>query len=224
MKRPDPFLLTVLAVAGVAALGVVWVHGAPARELAAREEAWGFRISNGDLVFQDLECGVRCQLIRDVTKSPYSHVGIVIESDGGRVVWEAYHPVGPTPLAEFVSRGRDRKVGIYRLGPTLQPGTERILAAVRAMKGLPYDGNYQWDDERIYCSELVAKAVQRAIDPGLLVAKPSPPGSFGVHKAIITKMSKGTLSEQTPLVSPRDLIASGLFEKRVDELARGPSR
>ena len=46
-------------------------------------------IREGDLVFQDLACGMRCALIRQVTHSRYVHVGLVLMEDGERVVYDA---------------------------------------------------------------------------------------------------------------------------------------
>lgn len=202
------------------ALGALaaWAPGAPERALARRERAWGTRIRAGDLVFQDLACGLRCDLIRAVTSSPYSHVGIVLEENGERVVWEALGPVGPTPLAEWIERGRGQRVAVYRPRAPLLADLNAVAAEVRRMRGLPYDGDYQWDDDRIYCSELVAKAFERASGRVWFSPRPLGPGSFGPHRATIHRMSRGRLTETTPLVAPVDLIRSAHLEPIVDEL------
>jgi hypothetical protein len=198
---------------------IFWVRRAPERHLAQRERAWHTRISPGDLVFQDLDCGLRCQLIREVTHSRYSHVGIVLDEGGERFVWEALGPVGRTPLALWLERGRERRVAVYRLPPELAPRLPEIAAEVRRMGGLQYDGDYQWDDERIYCSELIAKAVVRAT--GVELAPPSAlgPGGFGSHGPQILRLSKGRLTEQTPMVTPAALARAPGLVRIADELA-----
>jgi Permuted papain-like amidase enzyme, YaeF/YiiX, C92 family len=161
-----------------------------------------------------LDCGERCALIRSVTHSRYSHVGIVLREGDELMVWEALGPVGPTPLVEWVHRGIREELAIYRFSAPIT----RLADEVRAMRGLPYDGDYQWDDERIYCSELIAKAVNRAL--GEHAFEPKPIGPLGVYAERIRKLSGGRLTEATPIVSPLDLTRSPLVTKIVDEFSR----
>jgi hypothetical protein len=218
MRFLSPFALTLAAVVLSGAAFVFWVLHEPTAFLADREAAWHAQIEAGDVVFQDLACGPRCDRIREVTHSRYSHVGIVVVEDGERVVWEAFHPVGPTPLVEWVSRGRERHVAVYRFVPSLRVQLPLIFEQIRKMQGLAYDGDYQWDDERIYCSELIAKAVSRAVGREVFTPRAVGPGGFGDKRALIERMSHGRLTEASPLVSPMDLIRSGTLVRIVDEL------
>lgn len=203
---------TLFIVLGV---GFVTVE-MPRWTLAAAEAKWRYEIQPGDILFQDLDCGPRCELIRAVTKSRYTHTGIVLEERGERVVWEAYGPVGPTPLAEWLRRGVEGKIAIYKLRPSLQTKLPLIAAEVRALRGLPYDANYQWDDANIYCSELIAKAVNRAAERGVFI--PRPVGDLGGNEALVAQWSSGTISARTLVVSPHDLVRSGVLARIVDEL------
>ena len=198
-------------VAGLA----YWASGAAARELDAREHAWAVEIEEGDLVFQDLACGERCALIRSITGSRYSHVGVVRWQDGERVVWEALRPVGLVPLADWVRRGIREEVAIYRPSGELRNLNEQLGLELHRMRGLPYDGDYQWDDEAIYCSELIAKAYERALGHALIEPQPV---SLGRHERRVSELSEGRLTSETLMVSPADLVRSGLFERLVDEL------
>ncbi|MHB8873012.1 MAG: YiiX/YebB-like N1pC/P60 family cysteine hydrolase [Myxococcaceae bacterium] len=157
--------------------------------------------------------------MREVTHSRYAHVGVVLDEGGERVVWEAFGPVGPTPLAKWLDRGRGRQAAVYRPTGGLATHRTAIAREVQAMRGLPYDGDYQWDDERIYCSELYAKAVRRATGEEHFTPHPLGPGAFGRHAETIRRLSKGRLTEQTPMVSPLDLTRSGELARVVDELA-----
>ncbi len=196
-------------------LGGAWLDGAPARELAAREAAWGVALRTGDFVFQDLACGERCDLIRDVTRSPYVHVGVVVAEGGERVVWEAYRPVGPTPLEEWVRRGVSRHVTAYRPPADALPPRRALVSALEGLRGRPYDANYQWDEERIYCSELLYRAFAAA-------GRPLPTAlrrvDLGVHEGRVRALSGGVLTSETRMVTPRDLVELPGWTRLVDEL------
>lgn len=201
------------AVTTVAALAW-WASGASGRALAEREDSWGEPIRAGDLVFQDLACGERCELIRSVTDSPYSHVGVVVEDEGVRMVWEALAPVGPVPLSEWVRRGIDAEVAVYRPHPSLRPLRNAVEEAMEGMAGRSYDGDYQWDEERIYCSELVAKAY---LEAGQELIAPHTV-DLGRHTDRVSQLSGGRLTPETLMVTPADLARSELFVRVVDEL------
>lgn len=201
-------------MAVVVAFGL-YARAQPSRDLAARERAWGQVIRPGDLVFQDLACGERCALIRDVTSSPYSHVGVVLEEQGERVVWEASGPVRSVPLGEWAMHGRDHLVAVYRPRAALLAHRARVEREVRRFAGRPYDGFYGWDEERIYCSELVAKAYRNALRRDLVLPHLV---SLGVHEARVAELSGGRLTSATLMVTPVDLVTSGAFVRVVDEL------
>lgn len=202
-------------LAALAGVGVL-VAQAPARVLEERQRAWGHRIQAGDILFQDLDCGLRCSLIRSVTHSRYTHVGIVLQEAGRLQVWEAFAPVGPVDLVDWVHRGIHEQVAIYRLRAPLAGHLPHIADAVRRLRDRPYDPDYQWDDEQIYCSELIAKAVNQA--EGTTIFAPRPIGALGPHAELIKKMSSGRLTETTEMVAPVDLVRSTQLERVVDEL------
>ena len=79
------------------------------------------------------------------------------------------------------------------------------------MEGRPYDGDYQWDDARIYCSELVVKAWDTPW------ATPHPI-ELGAYAEQVAEMTEGRLTSETLLVSPADLVTSGQARELVDEL------
>jgi len=117
-------------------------------------------LRTGDIVLQASQSGM-AESIRKATNSPYSHVGLVEVAKDGVYVVEAISPVTRTPFARWKRRGKGSHLTVMR--PRLEP--QQLQAAVDAAKrelGKPYDVRYGWDDERIYCSELVVKAYQRA--------------------------------------------------------------
>jgi hypothetical protein len=206
------------AVAALVLASAAWLRDEPARDLARREAAWGFAIAPGDLVFQDLDCGPRCDLISQVTRSRYVHVGVVLREADGLAVWEALGPVGPVPLAAWVARGVRGRVAVHRLKLATSGELEALGRAVRARRGRPYDADYQWDDARIYCSELIAKAFVQAT--GRACVEPHPVGreALGAWADRVRVMSHGRLTAATLVVTPADLARSSCVERRVDEL------
>lgn len=75
---------------------------------------FSYRPEEGDVVFQSLPSSAVVRAIEGATRSPYSHCGIVAREGQQWVVYEANHEVGPTPLHEFLVRGRDQGFAIYR--------------------------------------------------------------------------------------------------------------
>ena len=116
----------------------------------------------GDVIFQSLPHGPIVWAIEGVTRSPYSHCGIVAKRDGQWIVYEAYRGVSATPLKTFLFRGRSGGFAVYRLRNDHRHCIPQTLACCETYLGRPYDIRYQLDDEKIYCSELIYKAYRDA--------------------------------------------------------------
>jgi len=116
-------------------------------------------LKTGDIVLQASQSGM-AESIRKATRSPYSHVGVVEVGKDGVFVVEAISPVSRTPFAKWKRRGKGGHLTVLRPRVTEEQAAAAVTAA-RSQLGKPYDVRYGWDDERIYCSELVVKAFQR---------------------------------------------------------------
>ncbi|MBI5380589.1 MAG: hypothetical protein HZA31_01690 [Opitutae bacterium] len=117
-----------------------------------------YDIREGDILFQSLP---RCELvdtIEDATYSSFSHCGIVAKTADELVVIEAIGPVRETPISSWIGQGRGNRFSAYRLAPEFAAKIPAILSAARGYLGKPYDIHYRFDDDRIYCSELIFKA------------------------------------------------------------------
>jgi uncharacterized protein YycO len=116
-------------------------------------------LRSGDIVLQATQSGV-ADTIQRATSSQYSHAGIVdIAADGAYVI-EAIEPVSRTPFEVWRSRGKGGHLTVMR--PHLKAAA--LAATVEAARhdlGKPYDTHYTWDDDKLYCSELVVKAFER---------------------------------------------------------------
>ncbi len=124
----------------------------------------GVDIRPGDVVFQALP-SFQSAALEVVTKSIYTHVGMVFEEeDGTLMVYEAVQPVRRIPLERWLARGRNEHYVVKRwVGADALDGTtlETMREEARGMLGKNYDFQFMWDDRKIYCSELVWKVYER---------------------------------------------------------------
>lgn len=129
----------------------------------------GAQLRPGDLVFQTSRSR-QSRVIRQVTGSPWTHVGVVLPRDGALWVLEAVSPVRWTPLEAWRRRGVGHRIIARRLPRALTP---REIEALRRegerLLGRPYDARFEWGDARLYCSELVWMVYERALGERLSV-------------------------------------------------------
>ncbi|MDQ8204617.1 YiiX/YebB-like N1pC/P60 family cysteine hydrolase, partial [Pelagicoccus sp. SDUM812003] len=112
----------------------------------------------GDIYFQSLHYSPLVATIEGATNSPYSHCGILNLSGGKWVIHEAIGPVRITPLKDWIQQGVNDEYDVFRLREPYREQAYKILEATELYMGRPYDIQYDFDDEKIYCSELIFKA------------------------------------------------------------------
>lgn len=132
-----------------------------------------FEYQNGDLLFQDLDCGGLCEAIETVTEGvdgkSFSHLGLVhIYGDSVVIIEAIGKAVQGTPIDVFVNRNRDKsgrpKVIVTRLS---EDNSKMIGDAVEfavAQLGMPYDDEFLYNNGSYYCSELIYDAFKSAND------------------------------------------------------------
>lgn len=112
---------------------------------------------DGDILFQG-SISPQCKAIEQATGSPWTHCAIVFTDANGPYVIEAVQPVRRTELKAWLARGHNGVYVAKRLKEPLDATTvERMKAEAAKYMGMDYDAYFQWDDQRIYCSELVWK-------------------------------------------------------------------
>ena len=122
-----------------------------------------FSYHEGDIIFQSLPRNQLVDAIEGVTKSPWSHCGVIMKKNDEWVVYESLDTVRRTPLSKWIARGRNNGAcEIYRLTPSISVDVEKLRTQLSSMFGKPYDYHYAPDDAEIYCSELVYKAYDHA--------------------------------------------------------------
>ena len=161
----------------------------------------------GDLVFQSLPHNEVIDAIEGCSGSPFSHCGIVVKSGRDWWVLEAIGPVKHSPLTGWVAQGRERKFAVFRLKAEHRPKVPAMIAEARKFLGRPYDIQYDLDDAKIYCSELIYKGwlastgekMGRLVKLGDLNWKP--------HEPVIRAIAGG-LPLDREMITPRDLAAA----------------
>ncbi|HZF99701.1 MAG TPA: YiiX/YebB-like N1pC/P60 family cysteine hydrolase [Chitinophagales bacterium] len=127
---------------------------------------------NGDLLFQDMDCGPLCDAIEKVTDGvgglDFSHMGLVYvtENNAAFVIEAISGSVQMTPLEQFVHRSRDAngnpKVVVAHLPDSLVDVSHQAVRIARAQLGVPYDNAFLPNNGKWYCSELIADAFNKA--------------------------------------------------------------
>jgi hypothetical protein len=121
-------------------------------------------LRDGDIIFHTSRSS-QSLAIQRATGSRYSHMGVIVHRDGKPYVFEAIGRVSYTPLPSWIERGADARYVVRRLREPLSPTQAAALrSSMAAFQGKPYDPTFEWSDTRIYCSELVWKLYQRALD------------------------------------------------------------
>jgi len=123
----------------------------------------------GDILFQDLDCGDLCTAIKEVTigidSALFSHIGLVQKVDDKWVVLEAISDgVKYTALLDFFKRSQDKeenpKIWVARVKKEYVNVLERIN--VSDFMGLPYDEAFLMNNGKYYCSELLYEIFKKA--------------------------------------------------------------
>ena len=176
-------------------------------------------LQNGDLVFER-SSSRQSAAIQWATASRWSHVGIVEVGPGGDVaVLEALGKVSRTPWAAWRKRAR-RGGGVLVLRPFGPSAAQREAAVeeARRMLGRPYDPRFEWDDEKIYCSELVVKAYERGA--GVSYGRRQKLGDLRLAgvEAAAEKRWGGPIPKDLVLVTPASLVE----DTRLARIYEGP--
>lgn len=169
----------------------------------AASVAWaGDPWREGDLLFQTSRSS-QSAAIQAATHSRWSHMGMLFRKQGRWVVLEAVQPVKYTPLEAWIRRGAGGHVVAKRLRPSVRALSAADLAKVRQegerFLGRSYDLTFEWDDRRIYCSELVWKAYDRAL--GLRLGRLQTLGDFDLSAPAVHRK----MAERYPLGPPREM-------------------
>jgi len=167
----------------------------------------------GDLVFET-STSSQSAAIQWASRSPWSHVGIVETTKAGPVVLEALGRVTRTPWKAWKARAL-RGGEILVLRPRGLSAEQRAAAVreARTFLGRRYDPRFGWGDDRIYCSELVVKAYERAA--GISLGRRERLGdlrTLGIETAMAERWG-GKVPRDLVLVTPASIAEDARLER-----------
>ena len=136
-----------------------------ASSCATKEEETSLK--EGDLLFQDLDCGPMCNAIEAVTEGvngrDFSHCAMVIkEHDSLKVIEAIGSAVQISSLADFLKRSN--KVLAARLKTSNNGLVSRAVKYAKTLEGKPYDDVFLMNNGAYYCSELLYESFMVAND------------------------------------------------------------
>lgn len=123
-------------------------------------------LKDGDLIFQDMDCGPLCDAIEAVTSgyngNDFSHMGMVYhKNDSIYIIEAAGSGVRLTPLDKF-SKNTTKPMYVGRLNKKYTSLIKPAIAFSVKQVGIPYDEEYVYNNGKYYCSELIYDAFKAA--------------------------------------------------------------
>ena len=170
-------------------------------------------VKDGDIIFHTSRSS-QSEAVQRATHSKYSHMGVIIIKDGSPFVFEAINKVSYTPLKKWIARGLDQKYIVKRVKDDSKIFTQESLKKFRDIalpfEGKPYDLTFEWSDDKIYCSELVWKIYNQALDIQLGALQKLKDFDL-TNAAVLTKL-KERYGQNIPLnetvISPQSIFES----------------
>jgi uncharacterized protein YycO len=128
-------------------------------------------LKEGDLLFQDLNCGAFCDAIETVTEGvngrDFSHCGMVVKQNNEWMVIEAIgDKVQVNSLHDFLARSGDtleiKNIVVGRIADQHASLLPKSIEFAKAQINKPYDDEFIADNGSYYCSELIYDAFKAA--------------------------------------------------------------
>ncbi len=161
-------------------------------------------VLDGDIVLQT-STSSQAHAIQLATRSPFTHVGIIIHRNGIAYVYEARGPVGLRSFKAFVSSSADGKTMVRRLKYPINIAA--LESVSRSFLGKSYDPYFDWSDSKMYCSELVEKVFKRAMN--IEVGRLQPLGSLDLSSPEVKEKLRerygNNIPYNMPVVTPHSI-------------------
>ena len=171
--------------------------------LVLARPSFALTLKVGDILLQPLHCW-SCSLIQAQTKSEYSHIGVVIETNG-KSVWvaESFFNVRKITLAEFKSK--TQKQSSIKVIRPFYVAHKLSMYYQQFFHGLSYDNKFRWYNsdelgEKIYCSELVYKLFKMS---GMHIPRINPM-KFDINREHWERFFRGDIPDGELGISPED--------------------
>lgn len=176
--------------------------------------ALAYEPQTGDIIFQ-ISRSSQSKAIQLATHSDYSHMGMIVLRNKQAYVFEAVGPVKYTLLNKFIAHGDDGKYIIRRIRGGLSAQQQQKLATTaKNFLGKPYDFTFSWSDDRQYCSEVVWKVYDHALD--MQIGKRQKMKEFDLQQPIVKAKLQERYGNQIPLnetvISPQAVFDAPQLE------------
>ncbi len=168
-------------------------------------------LKDGDIVFHRSLSNLSTA-ISLVTNSEITHMGVVFFRDSSPWVIEAGGTVRYSTFEEFTSRGAEQKFWVKRISGADTLLTDARVDSMRAVAerflGRSYDGQFNWSDDQLYCSELVWKAYHAiGIDLGNLRKLKEYEFDHPIVKEQLRRRYGDNVPLEEPVIAPSDIFA-----------------
>ena len=158
------------------------------------------RLMEGDILFQISTSG-QGKAIQLATNSSYSHCGILFKENNQWMVYEGVQPVKTTKLSEWINRGDGHHYVSKRHKDAASLLTkhvkEKMKEEAKKLLGKNYDLTFEWNDDRIYCSELVYKIYERGA--GVSIGTLQKLQDFNLNSPLVRAKLKERYGKNIPL-------------------------
>jgi hypothetical protein len=119
-------------------------------------------LKDGDLIFQDMDCGSLCDAIEAVTEgyngNDFSHMGMVYHRNDTIYIIEAAGSAVRLNTLDKFSKNTKKPMYVGRLKKQYKKLIPNAIAFSLQQMGVPYDDEYLYDNGSYYCSELIYDA------------------------------------------------------------------
>jgi hypothetical protein len=174
-------------------------------------------LKEGDIIFQE-SVSEQAKALKLATKSRYSHVAILFRRGNEWYVEEAVQPVKYTKLSEFIRRGKGNHYVVKRLinaDEVLSPEKiDEMKKLGKTFLGRNYDPYFEWDDRRIYCTELVWKIYHEALN--VEIGKLERLGDFDLTSPYVKRIMRKRYGNRIPfdeiVISPKSMFEAGILK------------
>ncbi len=117
------------------------------------------RLQEGDIIFQNLDCGDLCYAIESVTEGKhgldFSHLGLIIEMGDSLAVIESIgEGVVTNSISDFTRRSSNKHY-VGRIKKSKASNIPKATHFAKSKIGVPYDDDFLYNNEKYYCSELI---------------------------------------------------------------------
>ena len=169
-----------------------------------------YAYQNGDVILISMDCTL-CRMIEQEDGGKYSHAGVIVEEKGEIYVLQSLSRVEKLSLGEFLRLAR--KGSEVRLMRPIEfekhsPSSQEFLILFKSLfEHLSYDRDFNWGDEKLYCSEFIVKFLNYFLE---IKIKPNSM-TFHYNLDLWNRYFKGEVPHGKPGFSPNDFLYQNEF-------------